>query len=506
MAKTGAAVIRTASTPPPTGGLNARDALADMPPEDAPVLVNWFPTPSSMVLRGGYSNFATGFPGWVETVMHYSGYSANKMFGISGGSVYNITAGGAVPAADLSGLTNSRWQHVNFGTPGNQYLIMVNGADAPRAYDGTVWTAPVITVATPANFIHVNVFKNRLWFTEKNTMKIWYLPVDSIAGAAASIDFGSLFRLGGYLMAMTNWTINTGAGINDFAAFISSEGEVALYNGTDPSSATTWALVGIFRIGKPIGRRCFQKVGADVVFVCADGAFPMSKALVTDRSELNASLSDKIQPLLTADAKAYNSNFGWQPMLYPIGNKLLINVPQTENSVQYQYVMNTVNGSWTKFTGWNAACWEFFNDGLYFGGNTVVGLADSGTNDNGASITTDGKCAFTYFGARGRIKRITMARPTFTADAPFSPSVALNMDYADSVPQAASNFISTVNSGWDTSPWDTTPWAGATQVLKNWQTVTGVGTAASLRVKTSTMGISINWQANDFAYELGGVL
>lgn len=502
----------TASIPAPVGGLNARDALANMPEEDASVMTNWFPTPTSVDVRKGYNNYATGFPGWVETVGYYNGPVTKQLFGWSSTSVYDGSASGAIGAAVVTGLTNARWQHVNYATPGGNYLYAVNGADAPLLYDGTTWvkitavSTPAITGVTASNFIHVNVFKNRLWFTEKNTFKVWYLPVDSVGGAALSINLGSLFKLGGSLQCMANWTINNQGGIDDYACFISTEGEVALYKGTDPASATTWALVGMFRIGRPIGRRCFIKTGSDVIVVCADGAFPMSKALLNDRSQLNESLSDKIVNLISDDVTAYANNFGWQPMLYPIGNKLIINVPQTENSVQYQYVMNTVNGSWTKFTGWNAACWEFFGDGLYFGGNGIIAKADTGTDDNGANINVDAKTAFTYFGKKGRVKRVTMARPVFYADALFTPSIGLNMDFEDKAPTAPNNYIANTSSAWDVSPWDVTAWGGGNQVIKNWQTVNGVGTAVSLRVRAAVKGIAVSWQATDYAYELGGVL
>lgn len=505
-------VIRTKSIQAPTGGLNARDALADMPESDAVILDNWFPTPSSVNLRNGYVNYATGMPGWVETVAHYSGYTTKKLFGVSGGNIYDVSASGAVGAAVVTGLTNSRWQHENFGTPGGQYLTMVNGADSLQLYDGSTWksinavSTPAITGVVTANLIHVNVYKNRLWFVEKNSMNIWYLPIDSIAGAAQSINLGSLFRLGGYLMAMANWTINDASGINDYAAFISSEGEVALYMGDDPSSSTGFNLVGMFRIGRPIGRRCYTKIGGDVIVMCADGAFPLSKGLLSNRSSRQDSLSDKIQNLINSDVQMYSANFGWQMMLYPIGNKLIVNVPQTENNTQYQYVMNTINKSWCRFTNWNASCWEFFNDELFFGGNTVVAQADFGNDDNGATINADGKTAFSYMGATGRIKQVKMARPVFSADTLFNPSIELNVDYGDILPQAPNNFVANNNSGWDVSPWDVTAWGGASQIIKRWQTVNGVGTAFSLRVKVALSGINVSWQANDFSYELGGVL
>ena len=110
-------------------------------------------------------------------------------------------------------------------------------------------------------------------------MRMWYLPISSIAGAATSFDFSSLFRLGGYLVAMVNWTVsNAYGGMDEQAAFVTSEGEVAVYKGTDPASTATFGQVGHFRIGRPIGPRGFARIGLDMVAICADGVVSFSKA------------------------------------------------------------------------------------------------------------------------------------------------------------------------------------------------------------------------------------
>ena len=46
---------KTASIPAPIGGWNARDSLANMSPTDAVQLINWFPTPTDVTMRKGYS-------------------------------------------------------------------------------------------------------------------------------------------------------------------------------------------------------------------------------------------------------------------------------------------------------------------------------------------------------------------------------------------------------------------------------------------------------------------
>ena len=125
------------SLPAPVGGWNKRDSLADMKEDDAVTLTNLFPGTTSCVLRSGFSQHSTGYSTQVETLISYSGAATNKLKAISGGSVYDATAGGAIGAAELSGLSNSRWQYINVTTAGGNFIEMCNGADAVYTYDGT---------------------------------------------------------------------------------------------------------------------------------------------------------------------------------------------------------------------------------------------------------------------------------------------------------------------------------------------------------------------------------
>src|SRR5690348_15389361 len=91
-------VARTYTMQTPTGGLNAVDALANMPETDAVILDSWFPQVSYCELRNGYSQWATGFAGWVESLFPYSNAAGEKLFAVSGTSVYDVTSKGAIGA------------------------------------------------------------------------------------------------------------------------------------------------------------------------------------------------------------------------------------------------------------------------------------------------------------------------------------------------------------------------------------------------------------------------
>lgn len=505
-------VASQTSIPAPIGGLNARDALANMKETDAVVMENWFPGTTSVDIRNGYEAYATGIGEPTETLLVYNGAVSSEMFAVADGDIFDVSASGAVGAAVVTGLTNSRFEYVNVATAGGFFMLAVNGEDKLQGYDGTNWwedgdTTHDITGVDTATISHINVFKSRVWLIEKNTLSAWYLSAASIAGAATEFPLYGVLRMGGYLVAMMNWTIDNAAGVDDYAAFVTSQGEVAIYKGTDPASSSTFALVGTFVVGKPIGKRCFIKVGSDVLLLTEDGAFPLSRYLLTDRSQSNNAITDKIADLINRDIQSYRTAFGWQPILYPNGNKIVINVPTVETQTSHQYVMNTNTQAWCKFTGWNGFCWAVYENALYFGGADGVYEADTGNSDNGTDIRTDVQQAYSYFRAMGKTKHFKMVRPVFLANGRLSPSVSMSVDYIESMPSGSPSYE--VNDGgavWDVATWDETAWESGDITIARWLTVSGHGHSGSLRIMTATNGINCKWQATDYVYEVGGVL
>src|SRR3990167_10186681 len=87
------------STPPPIGGWNSRDSLANMEEDEAIELINWFPEESRVRVRKGHESHATGLGGPVETLMTWSGPTSSKMFAAATASIFECTSTGAVGSA-----------------------------------------------------------------------------------------------------------------------------------------------------------------------------------------------------------------------------------------------------------------------------------------------------------------------------------------------------------------------------------------------------------------------
>lgn len=494
------------SIPAPIGGLNARDGIDNMPPTDAVTLDNWFPTPATVNLRNGYAAFESGLGAAVETLATYNSTTGSKLFAAAGANIYDVSVAGVVGAPVVVGQTSARWQDLNFGsTAANKsFLYLFNGADSPQLYDGAAWlavtavSAIAITGVDPKLLIQAVSFKQRIYMVEKNSFRCWYLPVNSLGGAAQSLEFGGIFKLGGFLMAVASWSVDNTAGLQEFFVAISSEGEVAVYQGFDPTNAANWAIASHFRIGRPVGRRCFAKVGSDVIVLGADGAYPLSKALMADRSQEGEALSQKIQDLINTDVQIYSANFGWQVILYPIGNKIIINVPFQAGVASYQYVMNTITKAWCRFTGWNALCWALFNDRIYFGApNGSVYQADVGSSDNGANIVADGLQAFNNFGTENQ-KQFTAMRPVIKASTGLAPACGINVDFDTTSPTAiTSSAISITLWG---SPWGS-PWSTKNGTIRVWHGAAGIGFKGAPHMVVSTKNALCQWQSTDVLFE-----
>ena len=502
---------KTASVPAPIGGWNARDPLGNMASTDAISLENYWPLPYDVMVRKGYSQYVTGLPAQVESLMPYSSPTASKLFAASGTNFYDASTGGAVGAAVVTGLTNARWETINVATAGGNFMLQVNGNDKLQGYNGSTWWvdgdgAHDITGVDTATCVNISLFKDRVWLIPGNSLKAWYLPSQSIAGAAQSISFQSIARMGGHLIAMGTWTIDSGYGADDYAAFITSKGEVIVYRGTDPSNAVSWTLLGVWAIGSPFTTRCMMKFGGDLLVLTYDGIYPLASALQSDRLDPRIAITNKIYTAISNATTNYGSNFGWDMDYYAKANMLIINIPAATGSSQQQYVMNTITKAWTNFTGINANTFAIFNDEPYFGGNGYVGRFWNVFDDNGANIVGNAKQAFNYFGMRGMTKRWTMMRPTLLTNGIPTALVALNVDFQDFDPTGQLSFSGNAAGLWDQAVWDTGLWGADLNVSNGWQGANGIGYCAAVRLKVAAMGIETHWASTDFVMEGGEVL
>ena len=437
----------------------------------------------------------------VETLMAYEGPgSTQEMFAAAGGSVWDVSTSSYATHAYGYGLTNARWQYVNFATSAGNFIIAVNGADNPFSYNGTTFdeigdgAAPDINIDAGAksvtSLIQVTAHKGRLWFVEKESTNAIYMDAaGTIGGNASTFPLGSIFTKGGKLQRIVPWTLDGGSGPDDYLAFISSRGQVAIYQGTDPSSASTWSIIGVFDIGEPIGDRCSVKYGARPLIITTSGLLEMQLSLTQDKSQLEAtSYTARIYNAMTESATSYRSNFGWQAISYPRSNMLLLNIPTSTNTA-IQYVQNVLTGSWCEFEGWNAYCLENFNDRLYMGTTDgQIFLLDEGSSDYGTDISAVGQTAYSDFGSKGKVKRWTMLKALVQASGSNRPSIGISSDFVETFNLSTLTSASSNEIIWGAFTWGSETWPQGAAAISDWTSSQQLGTWGSIKFTASTGG------------------
>lgn len=465
----------------PLGGWVTATNLAEPKPKTAITLENWFPQKRSVRLRGGAFKKATisvTLP--TQSVWAYTAGTVNKLFAATASAIYNITSPAnntTPPTADITGQTSGYYSTALFTTAGGTFQTIANGSDSVRQYDGTTWTTPAITGVTSSTLSHVWVYRNRLLFVQKNTLTAWYLPVDSIAGAAAAISLAGVFQRGGNLLTGCTWSIDAGDGLHDQCAFISTNGEVAIFQGTDPSTAATWSIVGRYDIGTMLGKNAIMRAGGDVLLGTADGLIPLSKAITVDRAAISLnSISSDIEPDWKVEAVARTDN--WTIAKWPEKNMAIIALPTGVGLGKYCFVVNLETGAWAKYTGWDTNCICMFSQYAYFGTSTGTVLqCEVGGSDDGAAYISKYIGNFEDWDSPGSQKVAQLVRNTFVASVPFVPGVTMLANYSTIAPAAPSAAVTTVTQVWDSAIWDAATWdtAGMQSIQTKWRSIYGQG-------------------------------
>lgn len=501
----------TTTVPAPVGGWNTRDSLAAMPPEDAIILKNFFPTTEEVEIRGGSDDYTT-VTGVVKTLATYTGLNGTEQFfAVTDTDCYDISTSTA-SAETWTNHADGKYNWLNMGDGTNEWLLMFNGVDLPKYYDGSTWTevtgatSPAITGVTTTGLISACTYHGRLFLIEKDKLGFWYLPAGVVGGAATYFDLSPFASKGGYVMWAATWTFDAGDGIDDYIAFMTSEGQVLLYTGTDPSTAANWARVGTYYIGDPIGRRSFLQFGGDLLAITRDGIFPMSEGIKKATINDKVAITDKIKPTFTASAVSYGSNFGWEGINHSDKNAIIFNIPFSATESQ-QYVMNSITGSWCQFTGWNAQCFGLYNNELYYGESGKVQKAWVNLCDCGANIIAEGQSAFNNFGSASQNKRMTLFRPMLTANGIIDFLTDVEVDFQTTNITGVTSFNPDASSAWDTGVWDEAVWGGGRDVIRRWTSPDSqVGYYFSGKLKVETNTVNVTWIANDYVYETGGII
>lgn len=514
------------TVPAPVGGLNVVDSLLGMPETDCISNINWFPQAYGLQLRLGYQEHSNGLPAQAETLAVYNGQDGVRtLLAWADDGLYDATAVGPVGAPILTGLSTARWHTTGMANSGGTQLVAFSGSDdgivyndsgAHRLVAGDGIVAYTWKDVDPADLTICTVHQRRLWAVEGGTCFAWYLPPNQVYGDATLFDFGPVFKRGGAIAGLTTWTVDDGDGADDNLVIVSTEGEVAVYKGTDPNGASTWALTGVYFMGQPVsGNRFYEKVGGDVKFMTTQGLVSLNDMLTSTKTSAaqNTTEARKVQQALSEAAAALGILDGWQTYFCPELNMLMVNVPSVTTLGPIQFVENTVNGAWCQFNGYKATTFVTFNGLPFFAdedgrimqgwtGNADNVLLDDPTGDY---IVGSVQQAYSYISKPAAQKQIGIYRPNFvvTANAQYGASIAY--DFTFRTPQIGIALPGTDSARWDSGIWDQSFWSGALKTQREWSSAEGMGVAASICLAARSKA-ELLWVSTDYSFISGGPL
>ena len=566
----------------PVKGINARDAFARMAPDDAIDLMNVVSDSYGISTRNGFQEFAINLPGnmAVPTLMtHYPATAAptyeglntvplyglikqyaprattpvlgGELFACTNGTIFNVTAGGVGPwvaQANVSGRTTDYWSWLNYQNEASNFLIAVNENGGYYTYGGAGFSSGFSTGfsisstgfthiaagplpgqidgVNPELFVYVASWKRRLWFIEKASTRAWYLPAQQITGLATMFDFGSNFRHGGRLVALVSWASDGGEGLDDYLVALSSQGDVVIYKGTDPSSVDTFSIHGIWYVGAlPKGSRIVDPIGGDVHILSVMGLTQLSKLVAIGQiaNVVTEQSGSRIDPLIRSYMESLADLDGWYVKYVPHEAMVFIGVPQKlSGEGPTQLVLKVRQNAWSRYQGLPMSVIANHGSVVFGGGNIdasqyntggkVLQLFNNALDYVTLADPTSGNMilcrlvgAYQELGTPGMFKNVNMVRPTFVAPIPPKAKLTLLTDYGQTDQFSTPTLPSPSNSRWDIAHWGQGTWGGLSQPIKKWLGINGGGFAATVQIDYVAAG-GTRVTAIDYNAEQGGPL
>lgn len=191
----------------------------------------------------------------------------------------------------------------------NNRLIMTAGetSSPPLSYRNGVgfetWSATA-SGDSINNMWGINQFKSRIYCWHQTEPEFYYGSTDAVLGTLEPFSLSTVVREGARkITTFFGMSRDGGSGPDDYATFVMDDGQVVVYQGSDPGDANNWSHIGTYKIGKPLGRNCAVPFGSQVAVMCQDDIYFLPQDLsrpkvpspyARDRSALKEFFFDEV--------------------------------------------------------------------------------------------------------------------------------------------------------------------------------------------------------------------
>lgn len=495
----------------------------------AKVLDYFFPTATGVLLLRGSELYATLGAGeqTVTSLFSYVAGANEKLFATTETTIYDITTV-AEPSNVLigtedediigtedddmigisstegldvvTGQTGGNWISAQFATAGGVFLRLVNGEDTPLVYDGAAFsTTPALTFAAPDEAVDPSIlsfvwaYQQRLFFIQKDSLDAWFLPVDQIGGELQKIPLGGVFERGGSLLFGAVWSNDSGnqGGLSEQCVFVTTQGEVAVFQGTNPADANAWSKVGVYRIGIPRGNKAWVRDGGDLIFATSIGYVRLSQAVQRELAALGPVAVS--YPIETAWNEAVERRPDpWHCEIWASKQMAVVALPTQGEETPAMFLANVRTGAWCRRPRWNGTCVIVFRERLFFGSvNGKVVEANVTGLDEGVPYT--GVCVplFDSLGAPASLKISEMIMAFGMSPAPVNVQTSMQVDFVVSLPPAPDALPVPVGNEWGNAIWGQSVWGSQPTLSprRQWEAAAGEGYALSPAIQVTSGSI-----------------
>lgn len=376
--------LQSVRLPAPSDGINGVDPATEMGPRDCLYAFNVIADERGVRARTGWREYAIGMTGTfsaeVKTTIsfHGSAVANSRLFMTTDKGIWRVDTG--TPSLVYSFATispNGGWGvAAAVVTAAGHFILYADEVNGLHYYSESTatWAAYAtgsgtgqVTGVDPAAVASVTVWKNRVWLTERNTAKAYYLDVGAVFGTATAFNFGQRFKHGGSLVGLFNWSTDGGSGLDTALVAISTGGDVVIYLGTDPSSATTFGLKGVWFVGAvPTGRTIATDVGGDLLIISALGVVPLSRLILGDPDKMQYATA-RVSSLFSRLANVALGNRGWAIHTHPTDNAMMVLIPEVAGDETTQLVCSLSTRGWSKYRDLPILSAAVWSGELYFG-------------------------------------------------------------------------------------------------------------------------------------------
>lgn len=532
-------VSKVTRMPAPIKGIDARTVLSAGDPLYCIYTFNMLPNEYGMRVRKGYREWCidlenvTGLGLGVGTILPFESTSQetvdDRLFAVTNEGIWDVTNFDApvfvldFSLAENGGSISSDVGHgtyTQYTTKNDDQLLFYadseNGLFTYESETDTWERSTGITGPELENISFITHHKEQLWMIETATAKAWYLPAESTSGVATEFFFGGKFKHGGNLAGLFNWTIDGGAGVDDYLVAVSRAGDVIAYKGIDPDSADTWNMVSQYFIGAiPKGGRFGSEHGGNLHLLSAYGLITMDELVRgVDGQDENARVDTvKITAVLRREMEKYRLDWGWDVKLIPNQGFLVVASPERSDGTYRQYAMNTSLFGWGIWRDLPITAFDDWQGKVYFGDKSnrllvmdvdidnVLITPDPEAEFNGAPIEFSLLTTYQDLGEPGLFKRGKYVRPDFVSTVTPSQTSLFRYDYELAEIQNTADDVNLFNSGvWDIDLWDFAIWntevpEGVNQLYGGWGMgrYIAIAIAGSSSTETTLIGWDIVW-------------